>query len=158
MLDILFLILIISLVGSITTAIENRNRLKHLKASNDPDKFIKVARHYKDKNKYKEAFTWFDKAAEKELPEALYELSMCYDMGYGCGQDKEKAFRICSKSAEKGFRKAQSRMGYYYENGVGTTMDKIQAVYWYGEAAKNGDKLSEARLKKIESELQEKSK
>lgn len=154
MLDILIILGIISLISAITTAVAKRKHFKRLKASEDPEKLLEVAKHYDNKQKYKDAIEWYEKAAEKGLPEAIYELAMCYDLPKGCGQDKEKAFQLCLKAAEKGLEKAQFRMGNYYENGIGTAQDFVQAMFWYNEAKKNGNHMADNRIEKIKSKLQ----
>ncbi|MDR0611835.1 MAG: caspase family protein [Planctomycetaceae bacterium] len=51
---------------------------------------------------YKEAFTWFHKAAEQGFASAQSNLGVCYEKGYGIDQDKEKAIKWYRKAADQG--------------------------------------------------------
>jgi TPR repeat protein len=51
---------------------------------------------------YKEAVTWFHKAAEQGFASAQSNLGVCYEKGYGITQDKEEAIKWYRKAAEQG--------------------------------------------------------
>lgn len=155
MLKLLFSLAMIGAINAIIAAVEKRNDIKRKKLSDNPEEILEVARYYDSRQKFKDAFVWYEKAAEKELPEALYELALCYDFSKGCEQNQDKAFQLCLKSAQKGFKDAIYRMGYYYENGRGTTQDYGQALFWYNEAKKKGNKMADHSIEKIKAKLPE---
>ena len=61
------------------------------------------------------AFEWCSKAAEKNYPEALYQLADYYWDGYGVEQNKKHAVSIYIKAAEKGNLLAMSKLSHIYE-------------------------------------------
>ena len=87
---------------------------------------------------YKEAFTWFKKAAEQGYAPAQNNLGYCYEKGIGTSKDENQAFYWFKKAAEQGDAAAQNWLGYCYRQGIGTSKDENQAFYWYKKAAEQG--------------------
>ena len=54
-----------------------------------------------------EAVKWFQKAAGRGQPRALFLLGECYEEGHGVQEDLEKALEYYQKAADKGYRSAQ---------------------------------------------------
>lgn len=86
---------------------------------------------------YVKAVAMLEKLIEKNNdPRALNELAICYVLGRGVKQDKDKAFCLYEKAAKKGHAVAQCSLGLLYA--FGKTRDKDKAFYWYKKSAKNG--------------------
>lgn len=152
MLTILFYVLLFAIVSTIVTIVTERQKINGWKASGNPANFFKVAQHYDKKGSYKDAMLWYEKAAEGGIVEALYELSLCYDLPKGCEKDSEKAFRLCLGAAKQGLEKAQYRVACGYENGLGTDKDLDQAIYWFEQASNNGNKIAANKLERLRAQ------
>ena len=59
---------------------------------------------------YAAAVSWYQKAAEAGLPEANYNLGICYAEGRGVAQDYVVAFYLLQKSAAKGYDPAKKKL------------------------------------------------
>ena len=149
--DILTIIIVIWIIVTIIKIVKENKNLKKMKASGDPAQYLLVAQHYYKAEKFKDAIVWFEKAAQGGLPEAFYELSLCYDLPNSNIQNKEKAFQYCLEAAKQGVDKAQYRIGCCFENGIGTTKDLNEALHWFEEAMKNGNKLAALKAEKIKT-------
>ena len=62
------------------------------------------------KENYEKAFYWLSKAAEKNSPNALEMLGMCYDNGWGTGVNHTKAQECYLKSYQLGNEQAKDRI------------------------------------------------
>lgn len=86
---------------------------------------------------YVKAVAMLEKLIEKNNdPRALNELAICYVLGRGIKQDKDKAFCLYENAAKKGHAVAQCSLGLLYD--FGKTRDKDKAFYWYKKSTKNG--------------------
>ncbi|MBR2722693.1 MAG: sel1 repeat family protein [Lentisphaeria bacterium] len=56
------------------------------------------------------AFYWFKKAADSEMPVALYNVGHCYEYGKGVKKNLPEAFFWYRKAADKGFQSAIIRL------------------------------------------------
>ncbi len=65
-----------------------------------------------------QAFCLFEFAAERNDPEAQYELGLLYDM-----VNDKKAFELMKKSSEGGCLKGRYSLAMYYIKGIGTARD-----------------------------------
>lgn len=61
-----------------------------------------------------EAFHWFEKAAERGNPKAMYELYGCYNKGKGCSKNQAKALEYLLKAAQCDYVHAQYELGILY--------------------------------------------
>ena len=68
-----------------------------------------------DKNPEKVLF-WLNKAAEKNFPEAQYNLANAYRDGVVVQKNEEKALELYLKAAEQNLPEAQSNAAYIYAN------------------------------------------
>ena len=59
----------------------------------------------------------FSEAARSGLPEAQYELGVCYRDGEGTEQDIKTAMYWYEKAASHGYLRAYQNMGIIYQNG-----------------------------------------
>lgn len=101
---------------------------------------------YYDQENFKEAYTWFFKAAEQGNTKAQYWLGVMYKNGEGVEKDSVEAFRWYRKAAEQGDVGMQNHLGYWYSVGKGVEKDYAEAVKWYRKAAEQGDATSQNSL------------
>ena len=89
------------------------------------DNIIKVAAAqvspvYLNKQKTVEkACKTIEEAAQNGNLDALYNLAILHDYGFGTKKNEKEAFKLYLKSAEKGYIDAQAEIGWRYRNGVG---------------------------------------
>lgn len=123
--------------------------------------YFKNAEEKNRKKDYNEAFEWFNKAADKDLAEAISYVGICYEDGLGVEKDLDIALKHYKKAADKGYVPAQYNYGRLCLYGV----DVKQR--WYGDSAwvfykglledaisylslakKNGDKIANEPLQR----------
>src|ERR1039458_24193 len=56
---------------------------------------------------YKEAFTWYRKAAEQNQPAALFNVGFMYEEAHGVARNLDAAFRYYREAAERGHAEAK---------------------------------------------------
>lgn len=86
------------------------------------------------------AISFWELAAEKELPEALFNLGIIYYEGCdGVKQDYVKAHDYFARAAAKGHPRAQFNLGVVYQQGLGVDPDlrKAEQCYWGAANAKH---------------------
>ena len=85
---------------------------------------------------YREAATWFRRAAGQGFPPAQVAIGLAYYYGQGVPQDYRAAVAWYRFAAEQGYRDAQFSLGSVYANG-GTLVppDDRESVKWYRLAA-----------------------
>lgn len=83
--------------------------------------------YYGEKRKlnYTLAAFWYRKAAEKGLPEAMYNFAICLEGGFGVDKNVEKAIHWYRRSMEKGFDTARYRIANMYLAGVKDEKGKV---------------------------------
>jgi TPR repeat protein len=92
-----------------------------------------------DSNKeYVEAVKWYRKAAEQGNADALRNLGLSYEFGYGVEKDEVEAVKWYRKAVEQGNDYAQFNLGCMYERGRGVEKNEVEAVKWYRKAAESG--------------------
>lgn len=74
---------------------------------------VTQARIVKLKRDYKEALTWFRKAAEQGEQDAQYHLGLMYEAGAGVSADPNEALRWFRLSAAQGFADARKKVDQY---------------------------------------------
>lgn len=97
-----------------------------------------------------EAIKWYEKAAKKNFPDALYSLGIMYENGEGVKEssteainyyykaailNNRNAFEALKNLAEEGEIDAQYYLGELFSNGYGVPLDYSKALYWYVQAA-----------------------
>jgi TPR repeat protein/beta-lactamase regulating signal transducer with metallopeptidase domain len=87
---------------------------------------------------YKQAVTWYLRAAERGHADAQSGLGILYAMGRGVDQNDKQAAAWFRKAADQGHDKAQFSLGDQYYWGKGVEQDYKQAFYWYHLAAEQG--------------------
>ena len=100
--------------------------------------YVKGLECYTKKN-YKNAFTYFMKAAEGNHVTAQNYIGWMYQKGYGVVADNVEAVKWYRKAADHGNIDAQYNLGFMYEKGYGVSNDYAEAFKWYSKAAEQGD-------------------
>ncbi len=119
----------------------------------DREEEQKLMQEYKSK-----ALSWWRKAADKENPEALFKLAICYypdfwAMGMNALYIEDnpiKALDLIKRSANKGYIEALELLGEFYEEGrafIDKNLNK--AKDYYIKASKKGSELAKERLKNL---------
>ena len=91
---------------------------------------------------YKEAASWYRKAAEQGNAPAQFYLGQMHDIGKGVPQDYQEASSWYRKAAEQGDAMAQLYLGFLYDHGQGVPVDMVQAYKWYSLAAVTGNEIA----------------
>lgn len=91
---------------------------------------------------YKEAASWYRKAAEQGNASAQFYLGQMCDIGKGVAQDYQEAAFWYLKAAEQGEALAQLYLGFLYDHGQGVPVDRVQAYKWYSLAAAANNKIA----------------
>jgi len=90
---------------------------------------------YSDRSKKTASFQAYMAGAEKNQPDAMFELALCYINGAGTTKDTKKGIELLKKSANIGCHYAQFWLGNRYEEGEGVTSSIEEAIKWYHKAA-----------------------
>ena len=84
------------------------------------------------------AFNCYAKAAEGGNLDALNNLGVCYQHGFGCVRNLNLAFEKFREAADRGHVIAMSNCGYMKELGLGVDLDEEEALRYYRNAAARG--------------------
>src|SRR5262249_12926480 len=79
------------------------------------------------------------RAAEAQLPTAVYLLALLTERGEGIPRDPVRAVQLYQEAAEKGHRSAQVRWGLELVKGENTQQDRIAGESWLRRSALAGD-------------------
>eukprot|EP01126_Amoeba_proteus_P045610 TRINITY_DN5118_c0_g1_i4.p1 TRINITY_DN5118_c0_g1~~TRINITY_DN5118_c0_g1_i4.p1 ORF type:complete len:737 (+),score=150.46 TRINITY_DN5118_c0_g1_i4:198-2408(+) len=93
-----------------------------------------------------ERVMWVQAAAEKGIPEGLFQLGKMYYGGDGVPQDYSEAVRLWKLAAQKGVPEAQFNLGVMYDEGIGVKEDKAEAARRYMIAAKQNSPHAQHNL------------
>jgi TPR repeat protein len=80
------------------------------------------------------------------MPDAQYNLAVCYDLGEALPRDATMSAKWYRKAAEQGFGMAQYNLAVAYCNGDGVDEDKKLALEWMNKAAAQGVKEAKEAL------------
>lgn len=94
----------------------------------------------------KEAFKWFEKAADQGYEDALYYLGCMYLEGTVVGKDDKKAFNMFQKMAENGHVESQCKLGIMYLEGIATEKNLAKALELLEIASENRSGEAKYRL------------
>ncbi len=89
-----------------------------------------------------QARAYWQKAAEKKSPGALYLEGYSYEMGLGTPRDYVKALRLYKQAAEHNHPPALRQLGYLYFYGRGVPADRTQGKKYLHQAAAQGDQAA----------------
>lgn len=87
----------------------------------------------------REAAALYAEAAEKGLPQAMYETARAFDRGRGVARDLTQAARWYAQAAERGHPASMAALGTMYEFGEGVALNMAEALRLYRLAADKGD-------------------
>ena len=79
----------------------------------------------------KESFDWFQKAAEQEMPRAVFEVGNCYFLGRGVSKDKASAVKWLQRAASQEDPLAEIWLATLYEKGEVVPKDLVTACTWH---------------------------
>ncbi|RKZ05637.1 hypothetical protein DRQ32_12165 [bacterium] len=84
---------------------------------------------------YKQAFEWYEKAADLGYGDAQLRLAQMYQQGQGIEQSNDLALHWYKTAAQQGYNKAQRILADHYRAGTLVEQNKQQAFEWYKKAA-----------------------
>lgn len=87
---------------------------------------------------YDVAVGYYQKAADLDEAEAMFNLGYAFYHGEGIGQDYASAAMWFKRAAKKDFAKAQYNLAFCYMNGKGVPCDYEKALEWLIASAKQG--------------------
>lgn len=136
-----------SKTGLITMAAESLETVQKKANSGNGRAQYLLAECYRNgrgvKQDYSEALSWYEKAANKNIVEAQYQLGYFYEYGLcGVKEDKNKSFSWYSKAAEQGHAEAQSKVAHWYYD----KKDYSQSLAWYRKSAEQGNMNAQSYL------------
>ena len=88
---------------------------------------------------FKDAVSWWTKAAKQDFLLAQHDLGNCYFNGDGINKDYKEAVMWYTKSSGKGYAASQYNLGNCYFYGTGVGKDEKEAVKWYTKSAEQGN-------------------
>jgi len=103
----------------------------------------------------KQAFGWYEKAANQRYTRAQFKVAYLYYKGMGVKRSSNKAFKHFKKPASKGNVRAQYYLGKLYAKGQGVGKDQEKALIWYSRASTGGFGPAVDALKQIKRVLAE---
>ena len=84
---------------------------------------------------WKQAFAWYEKAAEKGDVGGEIHAAEAYSYGQGVARDMTKAAEWYQKAADQGDPEAQGRLAMLYSLGQGVPRSDADAYFWFDLAA-----------------------
>jgi TPR repeat protein/Tfp pilus assembly protein PilF len=112
----------------------------------DLDHAIALAHWGGDEALQHEVVMHLRKAAEAELPAALYLLGVASQHGFGVAPDQTEAAAYYRRAAERGHRAAQLQWGLALARGAGVPENASEGQTWLRRAALGGDPQAAAAL------------
>ena len=94
----------------------------------------------------KQAVEWYTKAVAKRDAQAMYELGLCYQRGFGVEKDMNKAIAFFTQSMELGCADAQNIMGYFLFGGEHLAKDQARAIALWEKAASQNHAMAMCSL------------
>lgn len=98
-----------------------------------------------------EAERWYQVAASREHPEALYRLAL--RSLYGKPRDLARALDFYRRAADRGHVVAQNNLGAMYACGFGVPRDLPRALQWFRQAAAMGHEGARRNAEKLALEM-----
>ena len=89
-----------------------------------------------------EAFKLFSKAAEEDIPAAMFWLGQYHERGYVVSKSYEKALEWYKKASEEGYGDASACIGRMYLLGLGIPKSYEEAVKWFEKAVGQGSSIA----------------
>lgn len=93
-----------------------------------------------DSSRYRKAtIKLLRKTAEKQHPESIFLLSICYDKGLGVKKSPQLYYELSRQAAELGHAVATNNLGVHYQRGLIVEQDYAKAAELYLRAAQAGN-------------------
>jgi len=94
----------------------------------------------------KSAIEWYKKAVDNRDAQALYELGVLYEIGWGVQEDMKRALELYTQSMELGCASAQNEIGYRLFNGGSMDKDIPHALALWEMASAQNNALAMCNL------------
>ena len=88
---------------------------------------------------YEQAYSWFEKAADKSNVLAMSWVGYCYEMGYGTAQNYENAYNWYLKAANLYDNYSENKLGEFFYNGYFVQSNMQKAFEWFSRSALSGN-------------------
>ncbi|MBI9009501.1 MAG: sel1 repeat family protein [Tenericutes bacterium] len=108
---------------------------------NNPIGYYNVGRYFIEKEQFKQAYEYLNKAKDLGYTVASMKLSDMYLNGLGFRKNKKKAFKYMNEAVLANDSEAMHRLGLFYEQGIGCRRNELDAKKYYQLSADN--KVSE---------------
>lgn len=105
----------------------------------DAQQLNKESKEYLMKKDFKSAFPLLQRAAEMGVPEAQYNLGLCYQEGIQTEKNDSIANHWYLKSAEQGWTDSQFKISFSYATGRGIEVNAERTFYWTHKCAEKND-------------------
>lgn len=110
---------------------------------------FKIGEELFNKQKYKEAFPYLEKAAIIGNNEAQFLIGKSYHQGLGVERNYSKAWEWYKKAADQGNLKSCNNIGTMYSSGEGVEKNESEALKWYLKAAEGGLAIAQVNVGNI---------
>jgi TPR repeat protein len=84
------------------------------------------------------ATRYLESAADANIPDALYDLAVCYSEGEGVEKNDRVAFELYLRAALRGDAQSVNAVGTCYFYGIGVDEDRRVAKIWHDRAQELG--------------------
>ena len=111
-----------------------------------------MARQERDEER---AAHWLERAAEREVPVAQYNLGLLLMRGEGTAADERRGAELVQRAAEGGLAEAQAKLGLMYEHGSGVQQNLVSAHLWYSLAAASGAGDAALQRERLERSMEQ---
>lgn len=111
-------------------------------ASMTAEELFQAAKDAYSANDYEKAVECYQLAADQGYVDAMYNLGVMYQGGYGVAQDFAKAMEYYQKSVDNGQDMSYYGIGYLYANGQGVEQDYEKALECYQKALDAGNEYA----------------
>lgn len=111
--------------------------LKKNAETGDAEAQCKLGDYYASINDEKNAFEWYHRAAERNLPRALCKYGDCLMAGKGTSKNEIEAIEAYKKAAEKSDTLGQYKLADYYLKGQYVPQNLKMAIQLFQSAASN---------------------
>ena len=84
---------------------------------------------------YGTALKWYQEAAKLDVPEAIFNVGVCYEVGMGTAPDEKIALENFQKAADKGLPQAELKLASLYLVGHSVPVDVTKGLDYLQKAA-----------------------
>src|SRR5437660_2876173 len=112
--------------------------LRHRAEAGDSGAQYEIGLDAEQNGDYREAFKWFQLAAEQGVNGAQVDLAYLYGTGFGTRKDLEQAVHWYRLAAAQNNPNAEYSLGLFYLHGEGLEQDLALARKWISLALRDG--------------------